>query len=76
MTKKDNCEKFGQKEEERWRCPYLRTPVVHSGFTGKSGEETWWRCVRHKKAVRNVRKCDIAGDGQLQRDTHNDDRSL
>lgn len=73
MTKKDNCESLG---DERYRCPYLRTPLYQSGFTGKSGEDTYWQCIRHRSAVRHLKKCDIAGDGQLQRDTHQNDRSL
>lgn len=42
-------------------CPYLRWPFYHSGFTGKSGPETWWHCARTKKPIRYVRKCEFAG---------------
>ena len=42
------------------RCPNLRGPIYHAGFTRKSGEETWWSCLADKdkrKYLRNIKKC-------------------
>lgn len=39
-------------------CIYIIVPKYQSGFTGKSGPETWWGCGFHRKHLRNVKKCD------------------
>jgi len=49
-------------------CPFLRSPVYHSGFTGKSGPETWWQCLKFKKYTRNIGACPIAGNPEEQRE--------
>jgi len=47
-------------------CPFLKWPICHSGYTGKSGEETWFYCSRLKKYIRHIKKCDIAGNNDKQ----------
>jgi len=64
MKMKDNCRLWHPNME----CPHLRRPVFHSGYTGKSGPETWWRCLRHKKPVHNVKRCDFAGNPEKWRE--------
>lgn len=39
-------------------CKYVLLPKYHSGFTGKSGRETWWMCGLHRDALRCIKKCD------------------
>ncbi len=69
MRMTDNCRIYQVAE-----CPYLRSPRYHSGYTGKSGEETWWMCNYHRQAVRNVKKCALTGDPKLQRKNYLDKR--
>ncbi len=42
-------------------CPFLRWGC-HSGFTGKSGEATWCRCLYHGSPayLRYIQKCGFA----------------
>ena len=56
-------------------CPYLRFPMYHSGFTGKSGEETWWRCERKRKWLRHIKSCELSGNAELMKETYIHDRS-
>ncbi len=52
----------GNCRSPRGLCPFLRGPLYHSGYTGKSGEDTWWWCKRHDGPVRHIGACDLAGD--------------
>jgi len=56
-----NCSIYGEAN-----CPYLRYPLYHAGFTGKSGEETWFYCARQKKPIRHIKKCELAGNAKAQ----------
>jgi len=51
------------------RCPFLQYPMFHSGFTGKSGPETWWYCLHHQKYMRHIKKCSMMQNSELQRNT-------
>lgn len=61
-----NCRCFN--DRNRADCPYLRHPYYHSGYTGKSGPETWFMCVKHKAAVRNLKRCYLAGAPDKQQE--------
>lgn len=39
-------------------CEYKREAKFTSGFTGKSGPETWSQCGKMKKYIREIKKCD------------------
>lgn len=52
----DNC-----RSREIGECPYFRSAIYHSGYTGKSGEETWNYCAKQKKYLRFIKKCAFAG---------------
>jgi hypothetical protein len=41
--------------------------MYHSGFTGKSGPETWWQCKFKQKYLRHIEKCELAGDYEKQK---------
>jgi len=56
-------------------CPFSRNPAFRSGFTGKSGPETWFWCSFHNKAIRNVKKCEFAGDYDKQKEAFQSERS-
>lgn len=64
MKKLGNCEKWIQEgiHKDFVRCPFLLFPRYHSGYTGKSGPETWWHCGLHKKPIRRIKTCYKAGD--------------
>ena len=67
MRIKDNCR--GRIQGTPFTCPFLRSPMYHSGFTGKSGPETWWPCLRWKAYIRDIKECDLSGKPEMQRDT-------
>jgi len=48
--------------------PLCRWPLFHSGYTSKSGEETWFHCARTKKPIRHINKCDLQGNTKTQRE--------
>ena len=50
-------------------CPFLLYPLVHSGYTGKSGPETWFGCKLHKKPIRHIKSCELAGNKNLMTTT-------
>ena len=50
-------------------CPFLRWPTCHAGYTSKSGPETWWHCAYHKKPIRHIKSCGMAGNHKLQKET-------
>jgi hypothetical protein len=52
---------WGNCRSKKHTCKYWRGPLYHAGFTGKSGPETWNTCVKHKKAIRNIKDCEIKG---------------
>ncbi len=62
MRVSDNCRIFRVAD-----CPFLQFPYFHSGYTGKSGPETWYHCKRLKKAIRNIKTCELAGDYEAQK---------
>jgi len=47
---------------KKFECLFLRRPKYHSGYTGKSGLDTWWTCVHHQDAIRNIKSCEFAGN--------------
>jgi len=49
------------KGSEQYQCPFLRHPYYQSGYTGKSGPLTWFSCDYHKKPIKNIRRCNLAG---------------
>jgi len=59
----DNCRKGGP---DWFECPFLRLPMFHSGFTGKSGPETWWSCLKRKAYMRDIDACDLSGKPEEQ----------
>ena len=71
MKMTENCRIYNARAD----CPFLRRPCYQSGFTGKSGPETWWMCGRHKSAVRHVKNCDIAADAEKQKETWLNDQT-
>jgi len=40
------------------KCKHIQLPYYHSGFTGKSGPETWWYCAKKNKPLRHIKQCD------------------
>lgn len=55
MKMEGNCHGY------KFRCPHLRRPMFHAGYTGKSGQETWWQCLFQKLSVRHVKACKLSG---------------
>jgi hypothetical protein len=55
-------------------CPYLVWPEYHSGFTGKSGPETWWHCKKHNQAIRHIYFCELSGNSSLWKLIYHDKR--
>jgi len=51
-----------------FRCPFLEYPRVHSGYTGKSGPDTWFYCGKTNEPIRRISKCALAGDANAQRE--------
>ena len=49
-------------------CPFLKYPMYHSGYTGKSGELTWYWCEFNKAFLRHIKKCELAGNKEKQRE--------
>jgi hypothetical protein len=47
-------------------CPLLRWPIYHSGYTGKSGEETWFFCNKYRKPIRHIKRCLVQGNVRAQ----------
>lgn len=53
-------------------CPFLQRPLFHSGYTGKSGEDTWWYCkhpdrLAEKRYIRNIKSCCLAGNKEAMK---------
>lgn len=65
MKKKGNCFEIGV---DWWECPFLARPRYKSGFTGKEGPETWWSCDQHRRYIRDIKRCSLAGDPKEQRE--------
>jgi hypothetical protein len=42
-------------------CPFFRSATYQAGFTGKSGEETWNKCLYKKSYLRLIKSCCYAG---------------
>lgn len=59
---------IGNCYDSQFDCPFRRGPSFHSGYTGKSGEKTWYRCIYHKDYQRNLKKCKLAGDPKKQKE--------
>lgn len=64
------------------RCPFYRNPTYHSGFTGKTGPETWHYCKYNRDYPSQLKSCDLAGMPEKQKDfwtafvrTNDDDRA-
>jgi hypothetical protein len=55
---------------EDYDCLFLKWPMFHSGYTGKSGEETWFYCKRTRRPIRHIKKCDLQGNVDAQRDAY------
>ena len=56
------CRNENEKRKKFLWCEHLRSPMFHSGYTGKSGPETWWRCLAGtglQSYVRNIKKCPL-----------------
>ncbi len=58
----------GNCRDGRHVCPFLRTPTYHSGFTGKSGPETWNFCKYNKDYPCQLKSCDLAAQWDKQKD--------
>ena len=59
-----------------WRCPYLRNPFWHAGYTGKSGTNTWWKCVLLVRAIRHIVTCPLAGQPKAQQEHYADHEAI
>lgn len=66
MKIKGNCREYTK--DIRFECPFLRRPFYHSGYTSKSGPETWWHCILLEKPIRNIPKCELAGNPGLHKE--------
>lgn len=65
MKMKGNCRIYGGTVARIGDCEHLRWPIYHAGFTGKEGPETWWMCAHHRKPIRHIQSCELAGTMQL-----------
>lgn len=61
MTITRNCRPYNSGS-----CPFLKWPLFQSGFTGKSGPETWFYCKKTGQAIRHMQSCTLAGDSDSQ----------
>ena len=50
-------------DEHPGECKYLRYPMFHAGYTGKSGLDASFYCKFHKKKVSEVKKCEAYETG-------------
>ena len=66
-----NCRFYGEYAD----CPFLRFPAFHSGYTSKSGKETWFHCVKHEKPIRHIKFCNLAGDPDKQKEVWIEDQA-
>lgn len=41
-------------------CPHFQLARYHSGYTGKSGPETWNWCEKKAEFLRHIKNCAIA----------------
>ncbi len=65
----------GNCRQKEGHCPFSKNPTYHSGYTGKSGVETWFWCDYWSKPIRHIRTCTLAGDYARQRETFISERS-
>jgi hypothetical protein len=54
----------------RANCPFLRHPLYHAGYTGKSGLDTMYYCKLKKQCIRDIKFCKLSGKPEEQRETY------